>query len=227
MRILVIDDEKPVRDMLKQTLKGEGFAVDTAEDGETGSQLARSNEYDVIVLDNRMPKKTGTEVVRELRAAGNQTPILMLSVLGDVRQKADLLNLGADDYLVKPYSYEELVARIRALLRRPKAVVGEVLTADDLVLDTKRHHVQRGKKDVVLTNKEFGLLEYLMRNAGTVLTRGMIMEHVWDMNIDPFSNTIESHIASLRKKIEPRGARKLIATIPSRGYKFDADLKTA
>lgn len=221
MRILIADDEPSVRILLQETLKNEGFAVDTADDGEHALSLARTNDYDVIVLDNRMPRRTGLEVVRTLRDEDNATPILMLSVLDDVRQKADLLNLGADDYLVKPYSHEELVARIRALLRRAKTLTHDTLTADDLVLDVKRHTAHRSNNELTLTNKEFTLLEYLMRNAGSVLTRGMIMEHVWDMNIDPFSNTIESHVASLRKKIEPPGAKKLIHTINGRGYKFE------
>ncbi len=218
---MIIDDEAAVRNMLKETLRAEGFAVDVADDGERGAYLAKSNEYDAIVLDNRLPKKSGIEVVREIRAEGRHTPILILSVLTDARQKTDLLNIGADDYLIKPYSFEELLARLRALLRRPKGMADDMLVVDDLALDAKRHTVRRGKKEILLTRKEFALLEYLMRNAGAVLTRGMLMEHVWDMEIDPFSNTIESHIASLRRKIEPKGTKKLIKTIPGRGYKID------
>lgn len=221
MKVLIIDDEEGVRDLLAHTLKAEGFAVDTAEDGERGSYLARTNEYDTIILDNRLPKKSGIEIVREVRAEDVETPILVLSVLGDARYKSDLLNAGADDYLAKPYSFEELVARIRALLRRPKQILSEILRTDDLTLDTKAHSVRRGKKELVLTRKEFSLLEYLLRNQGAVLTRGMIMEHVWDMNADPFSNTIESHIASLRRKIERRGSNPLIKTVPGRGYKIE------
>lgn len=221
MRILIVDDEEGVRDLLGHTLKAEGFAVDTASDGERGSYLARTNEYDIIVLDNRLPKKSGIEVVREVRAGGVETPILVLSVLGDTRFKSDLINAGADDYLAKPYSFEELVARIRALLRRPKQILGDVLRVDDLTLETKAHTARRGKRELTLTRKEFSLLEYLMRNQGAVLTRGMIMEHVWDMNADPFSNTIESHIASLRRKIERKGSNPLIKTVPGRGYKIE------
>ncbi len=227
MRILVVDDEQAVRDMLRKTLKAEGFAVDTAEDGEHGSYLARSNDYDLIVLDNRMPKKTGIEVVKDIRADGKQTPILVLSVLSDARQKIDLLNIGADDYLVKPYSFEELIARIHALLRRPVGIAGDTLVVGDLRLDAKQYTAHRGTTLLSLTRKEFTLLAYLMRHASSVLTRGMIMEHVWDMNIDPFSNTIESHIASLRRKIEMRGKRKLIHTIPGRGYKIEPPSKAS
>jgi DNA-binding response OmpR family regulator len=225
VRLLIVDDEPLVRDLLTETLKREGFAVDAAEDGARGVYLALSNDYDCIVLDNRLPFKSGIEVVREIRAAEKDTPILMLSVLDDTRYKTDLLNAGADDYLAKPYSYGELLARIRALLRRGKVLTDDVLTVDDLVLDNKGNTVHRGKKEILLTHKEFSLLEYLMRNANAVLTRGMIMEHVWNMDIDPFSNTIESHIASLRKKIERHDRPKLIHTISRRGYKIQDSLK--
>lgn len=221
MRILVIDDEPSVRNMLKETLRAEGFAVDTAEDGERGSYFARCNDYDVIVLDNRLPKKDGMEVCRDIRGSGKTTPILMLSVLADSRQKTDLLNAGADDYMIKPYSFEELLARIHALLRRPTPIKEDVLVFDDIFLDTKRHIARRGKNEIKLTRKEFAFLEYMMRNVGITLTRGMIMEHVWDMDVDPFSNTIESHIASLRRKLETRGRRKFIRTVPGYGYKID------
>ena len=220
MRILIIDDEQDVRNLLTETLKAEGFAIDSAPDGEQGEYLALCNEYDVIVLDNRLPKKSGIDVVQTLRAHNLDVPILILSAIFDTQQKSDVLNSGADDYLTKPYSFEELLARIRALLRRPKKIEEDILTIDDLVLDTKRHTVHRNAHVITLTLKEFSLLEYLMRNAGIVMTRGMLMEHVWNMDVDPFSNTIDSHIASLRRKIEPAGTHKLIVTIPGRGYKI-------
>ncbi|HEX8994003.1 MAG TPA: response regulator transcription factor [Candidatus Paceibacterota bacterium] len=222
MRILIVDDEQAVRDMLTETLRSEGFVVDSASDGEKGSYLARSNDYDAIVLDNRMPKKAGIDVVKEIRADGKQTPILILSVLQEPQQKVELLNAGADDYLVKPYSFEELVARIHALLRRPAGIEGDILTIGDLSLDTKKYTARRGKDELSLTRKEFALLAYLMRHPGVVLTRGRLIEHVWDMEVDPFSNTIESHIASLRRKIEARGKRRLIRTVSGRGYKIEA-----
>lgn len=221
MRILVIDDEKEVRELLAQGLRSKCFAVDVATDGAEGSYLARTNEYDVVVLDNMMPKKSGEEVCKEIRATGNSVPIIMLSVLSDTKQKIELLNAGADDYMIKPFSLEELVARIRALLRRPTKVEGDVLTIDDLELDTTNQSVKRGDESIYLTRKEFMLLEYLLRNQGAVLSRGMIMEHVWDMDSDPFSNTIESHILSLRRKIHLKGSPKLIITVPGRGYKIE------
>lgn len=221
MRALIVDDEEAVREILAENLRAQCFAVDTAADGTEGSYLARTNSYDIIILDNMLPEKSGVTVCQEIRRVGRSVPILMLSVLNDTWRKVDLLNSGADDYLAKPYSTDELLARIRALMRRPRDIEGDTLTVDDLVLDTRRQVVRRADKGVYLTRKEFMLLEYLMRNMGTVLTRGMIMEHVWDMTNDPFSNTIESHILSLRKKLDSVPERKLIHTVPGRGYKLE------
>jgi DNA-binding response OmpR family regulator len=223
MRALVVDDEKELREALAENLRTECFAVDTASDGTDASYLARTNEYDIIILDNMLPEKSGVAVCADIRKVGRNVPIIILSVLADSWQKVELLNAGADDYLSKPYSFDELMARIRALLRRPVDVIGDVITIDDLVLDTKQQTVKRGGDGAYLTRKEFSLLEYLMRHQGAVLSRGMIMEHVWDMSNDPFSNTIESHIRGLRKKIEGKGRRKLIHTVPGRGYKIDVD----
>jgi two-component system copper resistance phosphate regulon response regulator CusR len=194
--------------------------VDLAEDGEKGSYLAKTNDYDMIILDNMLPKKNGAEVCQEIRATGKNTPIIMLSARGEMGIKVELLNKGADDYMTKPFSLEELLARIRALLRRPHYVSSEVLTIDDLVMDTKRHTVKRGEKEIYLTRKEFMLLEYLLKHRDSVVSRGMIMEHVWDMNADPFSNTIESHILNVRKKISAKGKKNLIHTLPGVGYKL-------
>jgi DNA-binding response OmpR family regulator len=223
MRILIIEDSKEITNFLKLSLEGEQFVVDVAEDGERGSFWARTNDYDLIILDNILPKKTGLEVCEEIRKSGKTMPIIVLSVRSETLTKIQLLNAGADDYLIKPFSFEELLARIRALLRRPKVIESEILQVDDLTLDTKKCLVKRGKKEeIYLTRKEFMLLEYLLKNSGSVLSRGMIMEHVWDMNVDPFSNTIESHILSLRRKIDSPGRKKLIHTVSGRGYKIDA-----
>lgn len=221
MRALIIDDEQNVRDLLAENLRSQCFAVDTASDGTEGSYLARTNTYDIIILDNMLPEKSGTMVCQEIRKTGHTTPILILSALSDTWRKVDLLNSGADDYMIKPFSFEELMARIRALMRRPNDIEGDVLMIDDLILDTKQQSVKREGKGIYLTRKEFMLLEYLMRNLGNVLSRGMIMEHVWDMTSDPFSNTIESHILSLRKKVDTNPDKKLIYTVPGRGYKID------
>jgi len=221
MRILIVEDEKEILDFLKKSLKNECYAVDVASDGEQGSYFARTNNYDLIILDNVMPKKTGLEVCQDIRKDGNPVPILVLSVKSETTTKVDLLNAGADDYLTKPFSIDELFARIKALLRRPKGMENERLRVDDLVLDFDKHTVQRGEKEIYLTRKEFTLLKYLMKNQGSVLSRSMIMEHVWDMSVDPFSNTIESHIVSLRKKVDLPGRKKLIHTVSGRGYKLD------
>ncbi|MCK4540466.1 response regulator transcription factor [Candidatus Parcubacteria bacterium] len=221
MRALIVEDEKDICSFLKKSLESECYVVDTALDGEKGLKLIQTNSYDIVVLDNNMPKKTGLEVCQELRAEGNNVPILMLSVQSETTTKVDLLNAGADDYLTKPFSIDELNARIKALLRRPKEMESENLQIDDLFLDLSRHIVKRGEKEIYLTKKEFILLKYLLKNKGIVLSRSMIMEHVWDMSIDPFSNTIESHIMSLRKKLDLPKRKKLIHTVSGRGYKID------
>lgn len=222
MHILIVEDEREINDFLRVSLEAECFAVDTAFDGDRGSYLGRTNEYDLIILDNVLPIKEGREACKEIRESGKTTPIIMLSVKSETVTKVDLLNAGADDYMTKPFSLEELLARMRALLRRPKQIESEVLSLEDLIVDTKRHMVKRGGREVYLTRKEFVLLTYLLKNAGAAMSRGMIMEHVWDMNIDPFSNTLESHILSLRKKIDIKSKKKLIRTVPGIGYKVSA-----
>ncbi len=221
MKILVVEDEDGIAALLKAGLESEYFVVDIAEDGEKGSYLGRTNEYDMIILDNMLPKRSGAEVCEDIRKLGITTPIIMLSARAEMGIKVELLNKGADDYLIKPFSLEELIARIRALLRRPSTFSSEILQIDDLVMDTKKHITHRGSKEVYLTKKEFMFLELLLKRKGTVVSRGTIIEHVWDMNIDPLSNTIESHILNVRKKITAHGEKQLIQTIPGVGYKID------
>lgn len=220
MKILVVEDEKGIRESIKSSLEGEYFSVDVAEDGEAGSILARSNDYDLIILDYILPKKLGLEICREIRSRKKTVPIIILSVMSEPHKKVTMLNCGADDYLTKPFSFEELLARIRALLRRPAEIKSEILKINNLILNTIQHVVTLNGQEVYLTRKEFELLEYLMRNQGKVLSRGVLMEHVWDMNADPFSNTIETHILNLRRKIDIDSENKLIHTLPGSGYRM-------
>jgi DNA-binding response OmpR family regulator len=223
MRILVIDDDELLVESLRTSLETESYAVDCAFDGERGSFLARTCDYDIIILDNILPKKSGLKVCEELRNLDIPTPIIMLSVKNDSISKTTLLNSGADDYLTKPFSFKELQARIKAVLRRPKVMKSDILKIDNLIVDTAKQQAKRGKTIIYLTRKEFSLLEYLLRQKGNVVSRGMIMEHVWNIDTDPFSNTIEAHILNLRKKIESPKQKKLIHNVPGRGYKIDIE----
>ncbi len=220
MRLLLIEDDKEISEFLKMSLEAEAFIVDVAYDGDRGSYFARCEEYDAIILDYMLPKKDGFQVCQELRQSGVSVPIIMISIKKETPLKVGLLNLGADDYLIKPFQFEELLARLRAILRRPSVLKPSVLSISDLTLEPAAQRVMRGRKEIYLTRKEFILLQYLLENKGRVLSRGMILEHVWSRESDPFSNTIESHILNLRKKIE-NGKKKLIHTVPGRGYKMD------
>ena len=222
MKILIVEDDPNISRALKSELEAECFAVDVANDGEQGSHMARTNDYDVVILDYVLPKKLGPEICAEIRKAGKAVPILMLTVKSEVATKVEALNLGADDFLTKPFSFQELLARVRALMRRPRELVGEQLVFDDLELDTRKQSVRRGQEDIYLTRKEFMLLEYLLRHPGQVISRAELLEHIWDSSVDIFSNTIESHIVSLRKKIERSKRKKLIYTVSGRGYKIDS-----
>lgn len=221
MRILVIDEDKDMRDFLRKNLETECFAVDTTGSGEEGSYKGRVHEYDLIILDEDLQQKSGLEICREIRSAGKTSPIMILSSESEVDIKINFLNAGADDYVCKPFSYKELSSRIRALLRRPARIILPTLEVDDLVLDTINQTVHRGTKEIYLTRKEFALAEYLMRNSGSIVSRSSLLEHVWGDDIDPFSNTIEAHILNLRKKIDKPARKKLIHTIPGRGYIID------
>ena len=221
MKLLLIEDDIQLSTILKERLEGQCFAVDAVYDGEKGLYTAKINDYDCIITDYLLPKIDGRALVEELRAVGNITPILMLTVRNEMPSKVELLNLGVDDYMTKPYAFDELLARVNALLRRPKAYSEQTLQIDDLILNSGKHECKRGDEVIYLTRKEMMLLEYMMRNPGVVLTRSMIMEHVWDSDIDPFSNTIETHVMSLRKKVDSfKDKKKLITTIPGRGYKI-------
>lgn len=220
MRILIIEDDIDLAEQIRDNLETQSFAVDVSNNGENGSYLARINDYDVIILDNILPKKNGLDVCRDIRNADKNTPIIVISETENIQEKIRLLREGADDHIIKPFPFEELLARILALMRRPIIRHQPILNVDTIKLDCHSQSVTRGQKKVYLTRKEYALLEYLMRNKGSVVSRGMIMEHVWDSDADPFSNTIESHILSLRKKIGSK-RKRLIHNIPGRGYKID------
>lgn len=221
MRILLIEDEPELQSLLKMNLEDQGFFVDVARNGSKGSYLARTNDYDAILLDFLLPEKQGDEICREIRDAGKVCPIIIVSVRGAVPDKVELLNMGADDYITKPFAFDELLARLRAVMRRPSNWQHTILSIDNLIVDPIKYKAIRDEKEIKLTRKEFALLEYLLRNKEAVVSRGAIMEHVWDLDGDIFSNTIETHILNLRKKLDTKGQLKLIHTISGRGYKID------
>ncbi len=222
MRLLIIDDDKELVNALVLALKPFNLAIDVAHDGEHGSRLALSNNYRLIILDYVLPQLNGKEVIKKIRQAEIDTPIIMLTVRTELNDKVDLLNLGADDYLTKPFALSELLARLKAILRRPYNLKENILRIADLEMDPDKFLVTRKDKRLNLSAKEFYLLEYFLENKGRVLSRQEIMDHVWDENSDPFSNTIEVHIMNLRKKIEHNG-KKLIFTLSGRGYKLDEE----
>jgi DNA-binding response OmpR family regulator len=220
MRALIIEDDCYIAEALKSALMSENLVVEIAPDGESGAFSATTNDYDIILLDTMLPKKNGREVCRTIRMAGKKTPILSISAKADPVTKVELLEAGVDDYIGKPFVLREVVARVRALLRRPHTLLGEILTIGDLTMDTRARTLTRGKASIRLTRKEFALLEYLLRNQGSVVSRGLLLEHVWDEMTDPFSNTIEAHIMSVRRKLRFKKSPPLIHTVPGLGYKL-------
>jgi len=222
MRVLVVEDNHKIARSLKKGLEQEAYAVDLAFDGEEGFDLAATEDYDVIVLDLMLPKMDGYQICQNLRNEGIHIPILMLTARGQTDDKVKGLNIGADDYLVKPFSFAELLARIKALSRRPKQSLSTVLKAEDLTLDTLNFQVRRARKEIRLSKKEFALLEYLLRHKGKTLTKDQIINHVWDYDADVLPNTVEVYIGYLRKKIEIpfKDKQKLIQTIRGFGYKI-------
>ncbi|RMH59932.1 MAG: DNA-binding response regulator [Zetaproteobacteria bacterium] len=218
MKILVVEDEERVAHFIQKGLKEEGHAVDVSYDGEDGEFLGEVNDYDLIILDLMLPKKNGITVCRELRERGVSTPVLMLTARDSVEDKVRGLDAGADDYLAKPFAFEELLARVRALLRRQSESKSPILKVADLELDPISRRATRAGKNIRLTTKEYALLEYLMRNPGKVLSRTLIGEHVWDMNFDPESNVIDVYISHLRNKVDKGFDKPLIHTLRGQGY---------
>ena len=223
MRVLLVEDEPDAAAVLAKGLREHAFAVDVAADGRQALNQAAVNDYDAIVLDLLLPRMDGLEVCRRLRAGGATTPILMLTARGEPDQRVEGLDAGADDYLPKPYHFPELVARLRALLRRGPALASPVLQVHDLTIDTRARGVQRAGRPVQLTTKEYALLEYLARRHGEVVGRADIAEHVWDDSFDPLSNLIEVYIQRLRRKIDDDAPVKLIHTRRGAGYCLTAD----
>ncbi|MDX8410332.1 MAG: response regulator transcription factor [Mariprofundaceae bacterium] len=218
MKILVVEDEERVAQFIQKGLREEGHAVDVAHDGEQGAYLGAVNEYDLILLDLMLPKKDGITICRELRDHGISTPIMMLTARDTVEDKVQGLDAGADDYLPKPFSFDELLARVRALLRRRSEAKTPVLKIADLELDPISRRATRSGTPIRLTTKEYALLEYMMRNPRRVLSRTLVGEHVWDMNFDPESNVIDVYVSHLRSKIDKNFDAKLIHTIRGQGY---------
>ena len=218
MRILLVEDEQDAARMLAKGLREQSFAVDLAFDGEDALGKASISPYDLIILDVLMPGKNGLEVCRQLRGSGFTSPILILTALGQVEDRISGLDCGADDYLTKPFDFGELLARLRALLRRGPALKMDSLQVADLEIETRARRVMRGGQQIQLTAKEYALLEYLVRRAGEVVGRADIAEHVWEENYDPFSNLIEVYIQRLRRKVDSGDGPRLLHTRRGEGY---------
>jgi heavy metal response regulator len=223
VRILLVEDEKKVANFIKQGLEEEGYAVDWAADGQKGLLLGLDGIHDLIILDLNLPVKDGLQVLRELRQAKVKAPVLLLTIRAMIEDKVLGLDAGADDYLTKPFSFQELLARSRALLRRRSEVEPTLLQVADLTLDPSRRVIRRGDRKIELSTKEFAMLDYFMRNPGRVLTRTMIAEHVWDYDFDTATNIIDVYVNFLRKKIDADRERKLIHTVRGVGYMLQGD----
>ncbi len=220
MRILVVEDEKKLVEIIKKGLVEEGYSVDIALDGEEGQYMAENTPYDLVILDIMLPKKDGIAVCQELRLKEINTPILMLTAKDSVEDRVKGLDSGADDYLVKPFAFSELVARLRALLRREALSKSPRLQVGDLVMDTLTREVWHGEKKIELTTKEYALLEYFMRHPNVVVTRTMLMEKVWDYDFEGMSNIIDVYIRRLRFKLGEEGAKSIIETVRGAGYRL-------
>ncbi len=223
MRILIVEDEHKIARALKKALEQETYAVDLAYDGDEGYAMATTEPYDIAIIDRMLPGKyDGIGIVKAMRDAKVHTPVIFLSALGSVAERTAGLDAGADDYLVKPFALEELLARVRALLRRPTEQHATILSAADLTLNTVTFSVERAGKSIQLTSKEFALLEYLLRNPGRPLSKEVIISHVWDYDADILPNTVEVYIKYLRNKIDAPFKKPLIQTVRGFGYKLEA-----
>lgn len=223
MRILVVDDEKKIALGIKKALESQKYAVDVSHDGIEALNMAEAIEYDLIILDRMLPGMDGVSIIKNLRSQNIYTPILLLTALGTIKDKTDGLDAGADDYLPKPFALDELLARVRAILRRPKVKAEIILTVGDLSLNLNTHLVKRSNKDIILTNKEFSLLEFLMRNKNQPISKEQIITHVWNWDSDILPNNIEVYISYLRDKVDKPFSKKLIKTVRGVGYKISDD----
>lgn len=224
MKVLVIEDDREASRYLEKALSEVGHSTDVASDGETGFTLAETGSYDVLIVDRMLPRRDGLSVIAGLRAKGIQTPVLILSALGQVDDRVTGLRAGGDDYLTKPYAFTELLARIEVLQRRKSPKEAETIyRVGDLELDRLSHTAKRGGQDIILQPREFRLLEYLMRHAGQVVTRTMLLENVWDYHFDPQTNVIDVHISRLRSKIEKDFTTPLLHTVRGAGYMLKAE----
>lgn len=222
MRILIVEDERKIARALGRALKNEKYAVDISHDGTDAYAMAGMIDYDLLILDRMIPGDyDGLGLTKKLREEGKRVPILLLTALGEIRDKTEGLDSGADDYLTKPFALDELLARVRALLRRPQTQAETILKIADLSLDLNAHEVFRNNQKIELTNKEFSLLEYLVRNAGRPVSKEQIIDHVWDYDADILPNNIEVYISYLREKVDKPFERKLIKTVRGIGYKID------
>ena len=222
MRILIVEDERKIARALGRALKNEKYAVDISHDGTDAYAMAGMIDYDLLILDRMIPGDyDGLGLTKKLREEGKTVPILLLTALGEIKDKTEGLDSGADDYLTKPFALDELLARVRALLRRPQTQAETILKIADLSLDLNAHEVFRNNQKIELTNKEFSLLEYLVRNAGRPVSKEQIIDHVWDYDADILPNNIEVYISYLREKVDKPFERKLIKTVRGIGYKID------
>lgn len=223
MRVLIVEDEHKIARALAKALEQETYAVDIAYDGDEGYAMATTEPYDIAIIDRMLPGQyDGIAIVKAMRDAKIHTPVLFLSALDSIKERTAGLDAGADDYLVKPFALEELLARVRALLRRPSEKQSEILSAGDLTLDTITYTVKRDGKVIALTSKEYALLEYLLRNQGRPISKDVIISHVWDYDADILPNTVEVYVKYLRSKIDEPFKKSLLHTVRGFGYKLEA-----
>jgi DNA-binding response OmpR family regulator len=219
MKVLIIEDDIFLAQTIKKALEAHCFNIDITHDGKSGSYIARTNKYKIILLDLILPEKDGVTVCKEIRAEGITTPIIVVSTQSEIPDKITMLKIGADDYITKPFNMEELVVRVKTLTKRPYEILDDIMTLDDLTIDTNTQIVTKDGQNIYLTRREYMLLNCFARNEGRIITRGKILEEVWERDASPFTNTIETHIRNLRKKIESKNKR-IIHTVNGRGYRL-------